>query len=252
MVQKELSIQSAKAIKDMESWYASLKDQYNCAQIAAAISTRYGHEGIIAMRLLFLNTRIIDNEFLSYQEIKFMKIYKSVDEGWKFIETLVKDGYIEVEGEKIDIEGDFRNIEQRDLHYNSSSIPHITKWPGKGYNYETRGGGQGPSGTLLKVGSPIYLYDDDAIKEWVGKKRDSHHTLFQHDVCVIFPDYSARIDSVKLHGENITISVELGNIEIEDIILKYYFSDEEKVNRDENLLSKSEITISLDFVPTII
>jgi hypothetical protein len=252
MVEKELNPQQIKTYEDMESWYTSHKDQYNCAKIAAAISTSQEEERIIALSVLFLNVEKKDNEFLSYSGIKLLKIFKSVEEGWKYIDKMCKEGSVEFEGDIMDVEGVFKHSEQRYLYYNSSMVPHITKWPGKGYNYEIKISGHGPSGPLVKVGSPFYRYDDEVIEEWVGKNRDSGRTLFQHQVSFIFPDYSARIDTLKLQGENITISIELGSIKYEDILLKYYFSDEEKIKQDEIIPSKSETVISLNFIPTII
>lgn len=253
MTKRELDGGNLEAYEDMKEWFNSNKKQYKCAQIAIAIDARSEPNRIIALSVLFLNTPSLKKSSIIYTEIQFFKIYKSVNEGWEFIETLIKDNIIEFNGHSIIIEGDFRNTKRERTDFNSSKMSHITSWPGRGFAYQIQNTGSYPSGPLVKIGTKIYSSSSKAVTEWVGKTwGDRYYEPFEYDVCFIFPDYRTRIKILKLYGEDIKIEIENQLIECKDIILKYYFEGEEEEKDDGEVnLTKPEFTKSLTFVPTI-
>lgn len=121
------------------------------------------------------------------------------------------------------------------------------EWPGDQYLFAASREISLPNNSLIGPGMPAYPYGSLAVEHVLGIDAVGSHT-WDGGIYFFFPDYRAKIDSVTLGTQSLSIKIDLRKSELRDLLGKVYAKSREGVIHQRDVeFTTSEERVDLGF-----
>ncbi len=194
----------------------------------------------------------VQSRCLLYPGFEIHVAAQSPEEILRLVEHLVTEGKFHIANRVILLkDGRFDRLgykqEGRRVSSGEAWIP--SEWPGDQYLFAASREINPPSESLVGSGVPAYPDGFAAIEHVLGMDARGGRT-WDGGVCFFFPDYRARIDSVTLGIESLSIEISLRKSELSDLVGKVYAKSQERIvqQRDVEFHTPQE-RVDLGFQP---
>jgi hypothetical protein len=162
---------------------------------------------------------------LIYPGFEIHEIVKKPKQVLELIDALVAEDKLPIAGRVIEIrEGRFdrfgpgRRVGQR-VRSGESWVP--SEWPGDQYLFGARREANPPSDPLVALGMPAYPDGFAAIEHILGMDTRGGRT-WDGGVVLFFPDFRAKIDSVTLGIESVSVKIVARKLTLDELVGKVY------------------------------
>ena len=195
---------------------------------------------------------IADDRNYDYGDFILIKKFVAVPEAISLLRSVFVEQVLKLD--------DYPEIPIKAPLYGFDSIPsgghHASdQWPSlfvsRGIDGETAG--QLPNNALSKLGLPLYPNGTEAVISFMGLKRFSDWSSLNNNFEVRAPDFRARIKSLRLAGNRVTLEVEANESPERDLRAKFYCRNEDSSYLSGDLpLEKREATFVVEKEPFLV
>lgn len=227
------------------------KHMYGSVTLKSVLAKQQGEwkNSFTLLQVLHRKEESISDETYRYPNCIVAKRSLSVDELIAMVEDLVTNAKLRINGvQEIPLEGYFSQIPWFD-YMPTGEEPFKLSWPANTFVFEPKIKSGLPNEPFVTLDAPLFAGSWEVLRVWTGVDV-SRYNQFVGSLLFILPNYSARIEELRLTSGSLAIEIREGETSIQKIIGKLYC---EKLG--SNVLQKdisfdqSATTIPLDFIP---
>lgn len=192
-----------------------------------------------------------DSQSLIYSGFELHVVRETPEKILGLIGSLINDGKLSVAGRAVPLQdGRFSMLghpRQMGRHVSKSEAWFPNEWPGNQYLFEAKREEWLPSDSLVGPGMPAYPNAYSAVRHIFGVEASGGHT-WDGGVYFFFPDYRARIDSVAVGAETLSIRLGLRHSTVKDLVGKIYAkSRDQAILQQDIMFGEIEQKVDLGF-----
>ena len=228
--------------------------QYTCAVVRAALVLDRNDEWKNCVSSVQLcGDEAVESRSLVYPGFEIHVAVEKPEKVLGLVEDLVSEGKLQIASRVVLLkDGRFDKLgygQQVGRRVTSAEAWIPSEWPVDQYLFAARREINPPSDPLIGSGLPAYPDGFAAIEHILGMDVRGGRT-WDGGVCFFFPDYRARIDSVTLGIESLSIKIAARKSELGDLVGKVYAkSGEETVQQQDIEFRTAEERADLGFQP---
>jgi len=173
----------------------------------------------------------------------------TIDDLVEALEDLVTKGRLEIEGvTKLDATGSFSGLNYYEYVASRDEIFKLD-WPANVFQFDPRNKGGLPREPFAASDAPLYPGPWEVVRLWTGLDM-SRYSNFQGCILFILPNFSARIEQLRLAAEGLDLKVGVREIDRKDVVGKLFCEKfgEQVVQKNIEFDSDS-ITVPIGFIP---
>ncbi len=189
------------------------------------------------------------DETFRYQNCILAKRSLTVDQVVQLVGDMATSGKMRL-GDlyPVSVEGHFSAILMYDYQSSNDEIFKLD-WPADRVVFEPASKGGYPIEPFAAIDAPLFPGPFEMLRDWTGVDV-SRYNQFTGSIVILLPDYSVKIDELRLTSEVLTIRLQALETSLDKILGKLYFEKfgEKPVQKDISFDNASAI-IPLGFIP---
>jgi hypothetical protein len=174
----------------------------------------------------------------------------TVDDFVQLVRDIVTSGIMKVEDiDPVNVQGHFSPILMYDYQSSDDEIFKLS-WPADRLVFEPGAKGGYPVEPFAAIDAPLFPGPYEVLRVWTGVDV-SRYSQFIGSIVILLPDYSAKIEALRLTPEVLTIKVQMLEAPLDQITGKIYaekLGEGTPVQKDVSFDAASA-TVSLGFMP---
>jgi len=173
----------------------------------------------------------------------------SLDDLVATVEDLVTRGRLKIEGVTgLDATGSFSGLNYYEYVASKDEIFKF-EWPANVFTFDPRNKGGLPREPFAASDAPLYPGPWEVVRLWTGLDI-SRHSIFQGCILFILPNFSARIEQLRLATEGLDVKVGVREIDRKDMVGKLFCEKFGGQVVQKNMeFDGDSITVPIGFVP---
>src|SRR3989475_6813229 len=173
----------------------------------------------------------------------------SLDDLLEAVEDLVTRGRLEIEGvTELDAAGTFSGLNYYEYVPSRDEIFKLD-WPANVFTFDPRNKGGLPREPFAASDAPLYPGPWEVVRLWTGLDL-SRNNIFQGCILFILPNFSARIEHLRLSTEGLELKVSVREIDRKDVVGKLFCEKfGEQVVQKNMEFDGDSITVPIGFIP---
>ncbi len=245
------------AVLEKKKQFDSLLDQRKATYGPVTIKTVLLKEGsrqrncLTVVEVLHKDVPAPRDEAFDYPKFVVSKKTISLDQLRRMAESLLMQGKLRIEGfEEIPFEGHFSPSLSSHLENLPSNDEALNlEWPANTFIFESKVRPGLPNEPYVALNAPLFPGPWEVLRVWTRIDCSRYNQLLGAVVFVL-PNYSARIEELRLGSKQLTVRVRPLETTVQQIVGKLYCekSGDQPLQKDIDF-EKTEAVVPLDFVP---